>query len=106
RRERDEAVGAGADGCLAKAVLPHPLEILLRYDPAGAGRQGPVERHEVGPRLLEPEPHASGVKGLDVGDPIFQSAGEDAAVALERELHVLGGDGVAVVELDATAQDE
>ena len=55
---------------------------------------------------FEPEAHAPGVRRLDRGDPVLEAAREDAAVPLEGELHVLGGDRLAVVEFHAAAQHE
>src|SRR5690348_14869616 len=60
----------------------------------------------VRPRLLEPDAHPPRVDDLDAGHPGLQGAGRRALVALERELHVGGGDRFAVVELHALAEDE
>ena len=43
---------------------------------------------------------------LDLGDPLLHQLVRGAAIALEGELDVLGGDRVAVVELGALAQHE
>ena len=40
------------------------------------------------------------------GHPLLEELGRGAPVALEGELHVLGGEGVAVVEHDALAEHE
>ncbi len=56
----DELVGPEADRVLLEAVGPHLLHVLLGGDPARAGRVGPVEGHEVGPRLVEVEAHPVG----------------------------------------------
>src|SRR5262249_44200174 len=42
----------------------------------------------------------------DRGDLFFEDLARRAAIALERELDVLGGDRLAIVELWAAAQDE
>src|SRR5256885_15715642 len=94
RRERDELVGAGADRQLLVALLAHPLHVLLGHDPAGA-RRARVERHEVGPRAGEPEADARGVRRLHRRDLVLQELVRGAAVAVERELDVLGGGGPA-----------
>src|SRR4029077_21257113 len=65
-----------------------------------------VEHDEVGPRLLQAEADAARIRRLDRGDPFLEGLVRGAAIALERELDVLGGDRVAVVELHAAAQDE
>ncbi len=65
-----------------------------------------VERHEVRPRLLEAEAHAAGIRRLDRGDLLLQHLRGDATVALERELHVVGREGRAIVKSHALAQHE
>src|SRR5205823_11467833 len=57
-----------------------------------------VIRHEVGPRLLEPEADAGGIHDLHHGHALLQHPRGGAPIALEGELHVVGGDGLAVVE--------
>src|SRR3989449_3746098 len=106
RGEADEPVGSGADRALLEAFLADTLDVLLGHDPAGARRRRPVERHEVGPRLLEEEPDPARVDDLHLLDLILEELRRPAAVALEGELHVLGGDGLAVVELGPLAQHE
>ena len=105
-RDGDEAVGPGADRRLLEAVLADLLDVLARNDPRRPGGRGRVERHEVRPRLLEPEADAPGIDRLDRGHPLLQRLRGDAPVALERELHVVGGDGLAVVELRPLPQHE
>ena len=105
RREGDELVGAGADRRLLEALVADLLHVLLRHDPAGAGGVG-VEGQEVGPGLLEPEAHVLRVRRLDRGHLLLQQLLRGAAIALERELHVLRGDRLAVVEQRALAQHE
>src|SRR2546426_7421651 len=46
----------------------------------------------------------SGINDLDVLDPRLKLLEPGAAVPLETELHVLGGDRIAVVELELAAQ--
>jgi len=46
------------------------------------------------------------VDDFDGGDPVFEHPGRHTPAALERELHVIGGDDVSVVEAHALAQDE
>src|SRR5207244_10276483 len=43
---------------LLEAVVTDALDVLLRNDPGGAGGRRRIERHEVGPGLLQPEPDA------------------------------------------------
>jgi len=104
--ERDEAVRTGADRRFFIAVVANFLDVLLRDDPPGARRACPIEGHEIGPGLLEPKPDAAGIEDLDRRDPLLEGLGEDAPIALEGELHVLGGDGLAVVELGPRSQFE
>jgi hypothetical protein len=56
--------------------------------------------------LLEPEANPSRVGNLDAGDPVSEHLVRIAPVSLERKLDVLDADRVAVVELDAFAEDE
>ena len=49
---------------------------------------------------------AHGIHNIDRGDLVLERLRRDAAVPLERELDVLGRDGLAVVELDPFAQHE
>ena len=102
----DEPVGAGADRRPLEAVVADLLDVLLRHDPAGAGRGGAIEGHEVGPRLMEHELHPAGIEDLYVLHLLLQEFRGAALVAVERELDVLGGHGLAVVELDVLTQHE
>src|SRR5215467_6857368 len=98
-RERDDLVGAGAHGRLLEPVVAHSLDVLLRDDPAAARGGGAVEGHEVGPRFLEHEAHAPAVDDPDFLDLALEQRRGPTPVALEGELHVLGGDWITVVEL-------
>src|SRR5439155_904229 len=82
------------------------FDVLLRHDPGCARRRGAVEGHEIGPWLLEPDAHALRIDDVHAGHARLQRRRAAAAVPLERELHVLRGHGLAVVELDALAKDE
>ena len=106
RRGAHEPVGSGADRRFPEAVLADFLDVLLRHDPAGSGRGGPVKRHEVRPRLLHQEPDPARVDDLHVLDLVLEELRRPAAIAVEGELDVLGGDGIPVVELDPLAQQE
>jgi len=97
RGERDEPVWTGADRRFLEPFVADLLDVFLRHDPAGAGGAD-VESQEVGPRPLEAKAHASGVRRLDRRHTVLQRLGGGAAVTLERELHILGGDRVAAVK--------
>ena len=105
-RRADEPVGPGADRRFLEALVADFLDVLLRHDPARAGRGGAIERHEVGPRLAEHELDPARIDHLDVLDLVVEQLGRAALVALEGELDVLGGDGLAVVELGVLTQHE
>src|SRR6266705_2324337 len=90
RRSRD-SLRAGA---LADAQAPS----------RGPTRTG-TPRAAVRPRLLETETDVPGI-GLDRRHSLLDRPGEDAAVALEGELDVLGGHGIAGVEPRPFPQDE
>src|SRR5205085_6587333 len=98
--------GTGPDGRPAEAVVADLLEVLFGHDPRRAGRAGAVERHEVGPRLLELEAEPTGIDDLHLLYALLEQGRLRAPVALERELHVLGGDGIAVVKPRPLAQHE
>ena len=106
RLKAHELEGAGADGRLAEAVLAHRLDVLLRHDPGRPRGAGAVEGHEVAPRLVQDEPHVTGVHHLHLLDALAEQRSAGALVALEGELHVLARDGIAVVEARALAQHE
>ncbi|OLC00517.1 MAG: hypothetical protein AUH30_02350 [Candidatus Rokubacteria bacterium 13_1_40CM_68_15] len=99
-----ELVRAETDRLLLEAVVSHSLHVLLGHDPARARHQAAVEVHEVGPGLVEVETDAVGPDDLDVADLLAHLPG--ALAALEAEFHVLGREGIAVVELQSLAQLE
>ena len=88
---------------LLEAVGADLLEILLRGDPAGGAPQRAVDRHEIRPRLVQYEPHRMRIDDDDLLDLLLEL---HALGALEAELHVVGGERVAVMEFDALAQLE
>ena len=100
----DELVGTEPDGVLLEAVVAHLLDVLLGHDPAGPGHHGAVEGHEVRPRLVQDEAHPGRSHHDDLAHFLVQDL--RALGAVEAELHVLGGEGVAVVELQPLAQLE
>ena len=55
---------------------------------------------------LEAEANAAGIGRLDGGHPVLERFRGGALVPIEGELHVVGGDGLTIVELRALAQDE
>ena len=99
----DELVGPETDRMLQEAVLADLLDVLLGHDPGGAGGEGAVEGHEVGPRLVQVEAHARGADDLHVLHLLVEQL---APGAREAELDVLGRERLAVVELDSLAQLE
>src|SRR5262245_28612064 len=74
--------------------------------PARARRQRAIEAHKIRPWLLEAKADTARLRGLDRGDSLLEYRRGDAAVALERELHVVSRDGLAVVEPHPLAQHE
>ena len=104
--ERDEPVRTGTDGSFLEAVVADLLEVLLGHDPAGAGGEASVIGHEIGPGLLETEAHPGRIGDLHDRDFLFQQPCRGAPIPLERELHVVGDDRIAVVEPGALAKDE
>src|SRR5207248_11694768 len=106
RRHADEPIRARADGHFLEALVTDLLDVLARNDPARARRGGPVERQEIRPRLLEDEANPSRVDDADLLHAVLEEPGRAAAIALERELHVVRGDGIPVVESHAVPDDE
>jgi len=104
--EGDEPVWSGADRRLLEPVVTDLLEVLLRHDPRRAGRRRRVEREKVRPRVSQHEPYALRIHDLHVADLVLQQLRGRAAIALERELHVVRCDRLPVVELGAFAQHE
>src|SRR5207245_542804 len=82
------------------------LDVLDGNDPRRAGRGGCVEDEKVRPRFLEMETHAIRVDDLDLPHLVFEHLGRRSAVTIERELHVVGGQEVAVVEVNTLPQHE
>ena len=106
RRKRDEPIRAGADGSFLEAIVADLLDIFFGDDPPDTrGRRAEI-RQEVGPGLLEVEPHPPWVHDLHFADLLLDLFGAPAPVALEGELDVFSGHHVAVVELDALPEHE
>src|SRR5206468_10265016 len=89
-----------------EALVADLREISLGYDEPRRRRAGPVEGHEVRPGRFQPKAHREGIDDLHMLDTRLQLLGARPLVPLEAELHVLGGDGLTVVELEPTAQPE
>ncbi len=106
RREGHESVGASSDGCLLEPLVTHALHIVLWDDPARSRGWRAEERHEVGPWFLETDPHPARIDDLDGRDLFLEELGGGAAIPLDRELDVVGGHHVAVVESDVLPQHE
>src|SRR4029453_9354007 len=102
----DDAIGPESDRLPAEAVLADLLDVLLWNDPGGAGGRRRVEEQEVRPRPVEREPHAQRIDDVDRLHPVVQQLGGSALVALEGELHVVGREWIAVVELETRAELE
>src|SRR5262245_45174917 len=81
------------------------FDIFLRDDPPStAGAR--IEGQKVGPRLVELEADASSIGCFDRRHLLLDQSLIGAAVALEGELDVLGGDRLAIVEFDAITEHE
>ena len=98
RGERDKFVRPRPDRVLLETVVADLLDIFLRHDPARtAGAR--IKGQKVRPRFLQLEADMPFVRDLHRRDPLFQQSVGGALVALERELDVLGGHRIAVMEL-------
>jgi hypothetical protein len=62
----DEFVGSGADRVLLEPVIADFGQIFPGHDDPGGAGGGAVERHEVGPRLLQMETHHQRIDDLDL----------------------------------------
>src|SRR5260370_385171 len=71
-REGDERVGAAAHRRLLDPVVAHFLDVLPGDDPGRPRSRRAVERHEVGPWLLEPKPDAPRIRSLDGRDLLLE----------------------------------
>src|SRR5207247_6533520 len=97
-----ESIGPEPDRLLLEAFVTDLLDVFLGHDPAGAGRQRSVEGHEIGEGLVELEPNPIGIDDRDLAHLLLEDLG--SLGAMEAELHVLGGEWIAVVELQPLAQ--
>src|SRR5207244_2627238 len=106
RRERDEPIRAGADGSFLEAIVADLRDVFFGDDPPDTrGRRAEV-RQEVGPGLLEVEPHPPGVHDLQLALLLLALLGAAAPVALEGELDLFAGHHATVVDLDAPPEHE
>ena len=103
RRVAHEPIGPEPHGRFLEAVGTDLLEIFLRHDPARAADEAAVVAHEIGPRLVQREAHA---RRRDDGDFFHLVVQQLALGAREGELHVVGRERIAVVELEVLAQLE
>src|SRR5262249_6369623 len=92
------------DRLLLEALEAHLLDVLLGNDPGSPSRERSVEGHEIGEWLDQVESYTIGTDDRDVSDLLLEDPG--SLGPLEAELHVLGGEGIAVVKLQAVAQLE
>ena len=86
-----------------------PPRRFFRYGFSGRSsrpRSSSRKCQKIGPRLGQAKPDMSRILDLDRGDPRSHQFVRGAAIAIEAELDVLGGDGVAVVEFGPVAQHE
>src|SRR5262249_57734048 len=102
----DELVWSRADRMLSESVVADAADVLLRHDDSRRRGGGPVERHEIRPRLFEHESHRERIDNVHLTDAQSQFLSPGALVSLEAELHVFARDVVAVVELEPPAQLE
>src|SRR5215831_12969178 len=89
-----------------EALVPDPLDILLWHNPPDTRRWRPQVRYEIGPGLFQMEAHQRGIDDLDRLEFVLEENGTDPVVALQAELHILGGEWVTVVEGHSLAQLE
>jgi hypothetical protein len=103
--ERNEFVRAGADRGLSVALVANLLHVFFGHNPARAACAR-IEGQKIGPWLGELEADMTGIGCFDRRHPLLHQRMIGAMIALEREADVLGGHRLAIVELDAVAQDE
>src|SRR5262249_1212132 len=90
----DDAIGPEPDRLSPEAFLADLLDVLLGDDPGGTGGRRRVEEQEVRPRTVERETDPQRIADVDRLHSIVQQLGSSALVALERELHVVGGERI------------
>ena len=75
RRIADKFVGPQADRMLAKALIPHLLDVVLRDDPARTRGHSSVKGHEIGPWLSQMDAYPVGVDDLHLADFLMEDFG-------------------------------
>ena len=101
-----ESVRPRTDGLLAESLVADLGQVLFGDDEPRRRRRAAVQGHEVGPRLLEENAHGEGIDDVHLPDARLEFLGPRPPVALVAELHVLRGEGVAIVKLQIAAQLE
>ena len=102
----DEFVRAGADRMLCEAVVADLGDVVLRHDEADGGGRGAVERHKVGPDLLQMKADHPRIDDFDPLHLFLQHRRAGPLVPVEAEFDVLGRQRIAVVECQPRAQLE
>src|SRR5262249_21334163 len=105
RRERDKLVGSCANWGLLEAIVADFFHVFARDDPTSR-RGARIESEKVRPRLFEREADMAGARHFDGGDTVLEQVACSTTVTLERILHIIGRNGLAVVEACTLAQHE
>src|SRR5215831_12916806 len=88
---------------LLEPSITDRFDVFLWNDPPGtAGAR--IEGQKVWPRLVEPEADMSGIGCFDRRNLLLDQRLIGAAIALEGELDVLGGDRLAIVKFGTITQ--
>jgi hypothetical protein len=89
---------------LLEPVVAHALHVLLGHHPARPRHERAVEVHEVEPGVVQVESDPVRIHDDDLADLVVEDLRSLGAV--EAELHVLGGERIAVVETQSLPQLE
>ena len=95
--------GSETDRMVLEPVGADLLHIVFRHDPAGGAAKCAVERHEIGPRLVQDKAHRVGIDRDDLLHLLLQLC---SLRSLEAEHDILGRERVAVMKLEPLAQLE
>src|SRR5437879_2094810 len=93
-----------ADRLVLELLVANLLGIVLWYNPTRPGGRRGIKGQKVGPGLVQPETDLMRIDDLNALDLFFQFRSSGPFVALKAELHIFGGEGIAVVKLHPLAQ--
>lgn len=106
RRVFRQLVGARADGRVLEAFFAHAFHVGLGQHPGHTAGRRAEQGQEVGPGLAQLIADGQRIDHHRLGHELADQFLVRARVAVERELGILGGQRIAVLELEPLAQLE